>query len=57
MFIGDSFRADILGAERVGMISVLKDPSGARRHRRIIPDHRIASLKELPRIVASYNRG
>lgn len=55
MFVGDSFRADVLGAQRAGMVSVLKDPSGARRHRRIRPTHRVASLRELPRIVASHN--
>ena len=57
LFVGDSFPADVLGAQQVGMIAVLKDPSGARRHRRIRPDHRIASLRDLPRIVAGYNRG
>jgi len=57
LFVGDNFRTDVLGARRAGMIPVLKDPSGAHRHRRIKPDHRIASLKELPRIVGSYNRG
>lgn len=55
IFVGDKLPIDIKGAAGVGMISVLKDPSGARRHRRIRPDHRITSLRQLPEIVAGYN--
>jgi len=55
MFVGDSLRADVTGANRAGMISVLKDPTGAKRPRRNRPAHRVTSLRELPGIVASYN--
>ena len=55
VFVGDSFSADMAGAAQVGMVSVLKDPSGVRTHRRIRPDHRIASLRQLREIVAAYN--
>jgi HAD superfamily hydrolase (TIGR01549 family) len=55
VFVGDSLFADVAGARRVGMISVLKDPTGAKKHRRIRPNHRVTCLKELPRIVASYD--
>jgi putative hydrolase of the HAD superfamily len=55
IFVGDSFSADMAGAAQVGMVSVFKDPSGARRHRRISPDHRITSLLQLRDVVAGYN--
>lgn len=55
MFVGDSLVADVAGASRVGMVSVLKDPTGSKRSRHIHPTHRVASLKELPEVVASYN--
>ena len=38
----------------LGMISVLKDPTGAKRSRRIRPAYRVTSLRELAEIVASY---
>ncbi len=55
IFVGDKLRPDIFGSVRVGMISVLKDPSGVKRRRRIRPDHRITSLRQLPEIIAGYN--
>ncbi len=55
MFVGDSLRADVQGARRVGMIPVLKDPSGAKASGRIRPAHRIVSLRELPAVVSSCN--
>jgi len=56
MFVGDSLKADVAGALAVGMVAVLKDPTGARRHRRIRPTHRIASLRELPALLQRYER-
>ena len=55
IFVGDKLRPDIFGSVRVGMISVLKDPSGVRHSRRIRPHHRITSLRQLPEIIADYN--
>jgi len=55
IFIGDSFRADIRGANRMGMVSVLKDPSGKRRHLWLRPRHRVKRLAELLDIVRGYN--
>ncbi len=55
VFVGDSPLADVAGAARVGMVSVLKDPTGRSRIGRIRPTHRIRSLRELPGIVRAYN--
>jgi len=55
MFVGDKVRADVRGAGRLGMITVLKDPFGRYDHRNTGADHRIRSLLELPGIVAQYN--
>ena len=57
LFVGDNMRADIYGANRMGMISVLKDPLGRHRRSRIRPRHRICRLAELRGIVARYNGG
>lgn len=54
LFVGDSLQADVAGACRVGMISVLKDASGMRRRRGVRPAHRIARLAELRGILARY---
>ncbi len=54
MFVGDSPQADIAGANRVGMISVLKDPAGRHRDCPARPAHRIAAIAELPGIVAEH---
>ncbi len=55
IFVGDSLAADIRGGRRAGMVTVLKDPTGARRKWRAQPDHRVTSLCELREIVAEYN--
>lgn len=57
MLVGDTLQADVAGANRAGIVSVLKDPSGTRRSRRIVPAHRIGSLRQLPEVVARYNGG
>jgi len=55
MFVGDSPRQDVGGANLVGMISVLKDPTGRYDRSSVHPRHRIRKLTELPEIVAQYN--
>lgn len=55
LFVGDSLWADIDGANRAGMISVLKEPAAREGDRHIQPHHRIARLAELKGIVATYN--
>jgi putative hydrolase of the HAD superfamily len=55
LFVGDSLRGDIRGANRAGMISVLKDPAGRHAKSLIKPRYRIRSLLELPAIVARHN--
>ena len=55
LFVGDSLKADVYGANRAGMISVLKDPGGARRRSGISPRHRIRALAELPALVSRYS--
>ncbi len=57
IFVGDSLGADIRGSRRAGMISVLKDPTGARQKWRAHPHHRITSLCGLRPIVDDYDRG
>jgi len=53
LFIGDTPKPDIYGANRIGMISVLKDPTG-KRSCGYKPAHRIKYLEELRGIVAQY---
>lgn len=55
MFVGDSPVADIAGASRVGMISVLKDPGGRYANGPVRADHTISHLSELPAVVAGYD--
>lgn len=55
IFVGDSPHADIKGANRLSMISILKDPTGKYARSRITPTHRIQSILELADIVANYN--
>jgi putative hydrolase of the HAD superfamily len=53
VFVGDSPKADVWGAQRAGMIAVLKDPLDAHAAgRRIVPDGRIRRLAELPGLIA-----
>jgi putative hydrolase of the HAD superfamily len=54
MFVGDLPKADVYGAKRAGMIAVLKDPTGKRPPYRVRPDHTIATMAELPAVVAKY---
>jgi len=55
IFVGDSPWADIRGANRAGIASVLKDPNNRSTSRWTKPTHRIRSLLELRDIIAGYN--
>lgn len=57
LFVGDSLRPDIRGANRAGMISVLKVPAGRRPKSRTKPRHQIQLLADLKQVVAAYNTG
>jgi putative hydrolase of the HAD superfamily len=57
LFVGDSPRADIRGANRMGMITVLRDAAGRYDGQRTRPRHRIRSVLELPRVLAEYDQG
>ncbi len=56
IFVGDLPKADVQGANRMGMVSVLKDPTGRFANHRIRPDHRIRRLEDLRPILAQYAR-
>ena len=56
IFVGDTPRTDIFGANRTGLISVLKDPVGRYPNTRYKPTHRIQGILELSGIVNRYNR-
>lgn len=51
MFVGDSLINDIRGANRMGMISVLKDPAKRGRYCLARPRYRIRGLVQLPRVL------
>ncbi|MFB3890557.1 MAG: HAD family hydrolase [Phycisphaerae bacterium] len=55
VFVGDSPRADIAGANRCGMVSVLKDPAGRHANGRVRPAYSIKALAELPAIIDRHN--
>jgi len=54
LFVGDKPRADIKGAHRAGLVSVLKDPHGRHGQSRIRPAHRIRRVSDLTGILAGY---
>ncbi|HUT01719.1 MAG TPA: HAD family hydrolase [Phycisphaerae bacterium] len=57
LFVGDSPRADIQGAGRMGMVTVLKDPTGRHDGHGVRPDYRIRSVLHLPQVLAEHNAG
>jgi putative hydrolase of the HAD superfamily len=57
LFVGDSPRADVAGANRMGMITVLKDPTGRYANGRGLADHRVRSILQLREIVEEHNGG
>jgi len=58
VMVGDTLRADILGAERVGMRSILVDiepnPDNPRVAERVRPTSRVTSLREIPGIIRGW---
>jgi len=56
IFVGDSPQADIRGSNLVGMVSVLKDPTGKYEAAKAGAKHCIKRIAELADIVAGYNR-
>jgi HAD superfamily hydrolase (TIGR01509 family) len=56
LFVGDSPHADIKGANRAGLVPVLKDPDGRYAKASVKSLHRIRCLAELEQIVVQYNR-
>jgi len=51
MFVGDSLSRDILGAKRMGMVSVLAEYGrGFRKERKIRPDYRIKKFSDMLKI-------
>ena len=56
LFIGDTPKADIVGANRQGMITVLKDPSGQRKGAEKA-DYRIKRIMDLPEVLKNYKLG
>lgn len=57
LFVGDSPKADVRGANRAGLISVLKDPLSRYDGAAVPAVHRIQKIVELIDIVARYNSG
>ena len=55
LFVGDSPRADVAGANRAGMVSVLLDPDGRYDRARLAARHRARELAELEEIIRQYN--
>jgi FMN phosphatase YigB (HAD superfamily) len=54
MYVGNSLRYDVRGANRMGMISVLKHRHHRRRGIFVKPDHAIEHLMDLPSVVEQY---
>lgn len=55
LFVGDLPKADIRGANRVGLISVLKDPAGKNDNCSDRPKHRIQTIAQLPKLLEGYD--
>jgi HAD superfamily hydrolase (TIGR01662 family) len=54
VFVGDTLKTDIKGANRVGMISVLKAPDGRAPRGGTRPRYVIAALSELPGVILRH---
>ncbi len=54
LFVGDTLKTDVRGANRMGMISVLKAPNGHTPKWFIRPRYVISALTELPDVVVRH---
>lgn len=55
MYVGDSLRADVYGANRAGLISVLFDPEDENPPGKRRPRFRVTALSQVPEIVEECN--
>ncbi len=55
LFVGDLPHADVRGSNRMGMISVLKDPEARHSRAKDKPKHRIRRLEELLDVIKDYD--
>lgn len=55
VYVGDKVALDVKGAGRLGMVTVLKSPTGGPANGRWRPDHIVRTLGELPRVLESYS--
>ncbi len=56
MFVGDTLDIDVKGANRVGMVSVLKAPNARCPTGRVQPDYVITALTELPDLINRHDQ-
>jgi HAD superfamily hydrolase (TIGR01509 family) len=54
LFVGDKLRADVLGANRLGMRTALKAPQGSRSWPGLRPDHHVRTIPDLRDILDGY---
>ncbi|MFH0981488.1 MAG: HAD family hydrolase [Planctomycetota bacterium] len=54
LFVGDKVKIDVKGAARLGMVTVLKAPTGATVDGCWRPDHTVRTLQEVPHILELY---
>jgi HAD superfamily hydrolase (TIGR01549 family) len=57
VYVGDKLAIDVAGAAPVGLLTVLKSPTGAVGSGRWRPDHVVRTVGEVPRVVEAYAAG
>ncbi len=55
LFVGDMPKIDIIGANRAGLVSVLKDPQLRHVNSKVKAQHRIRRIEDLREVLAGYN--